>query len=112
MTYTKGPWYAEPAHDGTFELYARTPKYGTQLLGEFYAEDMGDDLPALDNLMVAAAAPSLLEALEELVGEELGGDANADNATRETDFYRPCISWAMRHRARAAIALARGEAGK
>ena len=61
------------------------------------------------NARLIAAAPDLLEALEELVGEDLCGDVNPDNATRETEFYRPVISWAMRHRARTAIAKARGE---
>jgi hypothetical protein len=50
----------------------------------------------------------LVAALEELVGEELVGDANPDNAERETVFYRSSISWAARHRARAAIAKAKG----
>ena len=60
---TSGPWYAEPSlHEGTFGLWARTPKMGTQLLGEFYGEDMGDELPALANLTLAAAAPDLLAA--------------------------------------------------
>jgi len=64
---------------------------------------------ATANARLIAAAPDLLEALEELVGEDLCGDVNPDNATRETEFYRPVISWAMRHRARTAIAKARGE---
>lgn len=53
------------------------------------------------------AAPDIavmVSALEELVGEELCGDVNPDNPTRETQFYRPCISWATRYRARQALA--------
>ncbi len=50
-------------------------------------------------------------ALTELVGEELGGDRNPNNAQRETDFYRPVISWAARYRARAALTKGQVDAG-
>lgn len=70
---------------------------------------VGDEAEFTANAHLIAAAPDLFEALFELVGEELGGDVNPNNASRETNFYRPVISWAMRHRARAALAKARGE---
>ena len=63
--HTQGDWSAEPGQDGTFGLYSRDPRLGTQLIGEFFDEDMGDPLPALANLKLAAAAPELLAALIE-----------------------------------------------
>jgi hypothetical protein len=51
---------------------------------------------------------ALVEALVELVGDELCGD-KALGKRSETEFYRPVISWAARARARAAIAKAKGE---
>ena len=60
---TPGPWDFEQGRDGDFAIYARTPQFGTQLLGEFYDEDMGDDLPAARNLALAASAPILAAAL-------------------------------------------------
>ena len=60
---------------------------------------MDDDLTPLER--------ELYEALEELVGEDLCGDVNPDNWKRETEYYCPVISWAMRHRARAALRKAK-----
>jgi hypothetical protein len=63
---------------------------------------------ARDNARLIAAAPDLLEALNRLVGEELGGDSRQPRNDYES--YRTQIAWADRAFARAAIAKARGEA--
>ena len=51
-----------------------------------------------------AHAERLAGSLRELVGEELGGDRRIPSMKDETDFYRPCVSWATRRHARAALA--------
>ena len=51
-----------------------------------------------------AHAERLAGSLRELVGEELGGDRRIPSMKDETDFYRPCVSWATRRRPRAALA--------
>lgn len=90
---TPGPWYAERGNDGTFSIYARSREMGTQLLGEFYSEDMGNDLPVMANVALAAASPGLLAALEEIA---------------QLPNYR-CVAADMRKIARAAIAAILGE---
>lgn len=72
--YSKGPWFAELGSDGTFGLYARTPTRGTQLIAEFFDQDMGDHLPAQANLTMAVAAPDLLAALQKARGFVLTSD--------------------------------------
>lgn len=95
MTHTPGPWVAEVSDGGTFGLYARTEQFGTQLLGEFYDEDMGDPVPARENMHLAAAAPELLEALESLIDDMAAG------VSHTTGIHARC---------KALIAKARGAA--
>lgn len=106
MTHTPGPWFAEAGNDGTFGLYARTEQFGTQLLGEFYDEDMGDPVPARENLHLAAAAPEMLLVLQRLerwfdtdqeILDAMGADELADHNRQLAAI-------------RAAIAKARGAA--
>lgn len=98
-THTPGEWSAEAGNDGTFCIYARSRENGTQLLGEFYPEDMGDDLPVQANMHLAAAAPELLEALKEAVAQygKQGGPWNV-----------PSDPGGWLDRARAAITKAEG----
>lgn len=98
--HTPGEWSAEAANDGTFCIYARSRENGTQLLGEFYAEDMGDELPVHANMTIAAAAPELLQALKALLSEleHKGSDGWMTGNVHGDDYDR----------ARAAITKAEG----
>lgn len=95
--HTPGEWSSEAGRDGTFCIYARSRENGTQLLGEFYAEDMGDELPVHANMTIAAAAPELLEALKSLVNSLAENDEDG-----MTEFSDDMV------RARAAITKAEG----
>lgn len=88
---TPGPLIWDREYAQFLALRKERAEKGTQLLGEFYSEDTGDDLPVLANLTLAAAAPELLEALELLVGS--------------FEKHRPKEYW---DKARAAIAKAGG----
>lgn len=92
--HTPGSWTGEVGSDGTFAIYGRSRANGTQLLGEFYPEDMGDELPVRANLALAAAAPVMLDTLRQIA---------------ELPNYR-CVAADMRKLARATLSAATGEA--
>lgn len=111
-SHTPGPWHVEPVTNEDGDQFWSDDWNGKVWCvchpqTECDATTVVEWINEADARLIAAA-PDLLEALQELVGEELCGDRNPDNAKRETDFYRPVFSWAMRHRARAAIAKATG----
>jgi len=98
MTHTPGPWVVEDGHiqrdSGGIRYWQISDGQDSIACNQFCYAGQNPAVNAA-NARLIAAAPSLLEALEALVGS--------------FEKHRPKAYWDA---ARAAIALARGEAGK
>jgi len=99
MTHTKGPWFVSKGSD---QYICSEGKWIASTMG--VAGEQG-----AANARLIAAAPSLLEALESTVGHMLNAAITLETGTKQQ--AKATLESGMKI-ACAAIALARGEAGK